>query len=72
MKICYKCELLKDESLFFKNNRKDGLSDWVEWHIDHIIPISSFKKETPMLRVNSLDNLQPLCAIDNLQKSNKY
>lgn len=45
-----------------------------EWHIDHIIPISSFN----IINVNcdnfkicwSLNNLQPLWAIDNIKKSN--
>jgi len=31
-----------------------------EWHIDHIKPVSSFDKDTPMNIVNALSNLQPL------------
>lgn len=31
-----------------------------EWHIDHIKPVSSFDRETPMNIVNALSNLQPL------------
>jgi hypothetical protein len=31
-----------------------------EWHLDHIIPISSFEPETPPNVVNALSNLQPL------------
>jgi hypothetical protein len=56
------------ESLF-----KDGMSweNWGDWHVDHKIPVSKFDKETPMSIVNSLDNLQPLWALDNLSKSNK-
>lgn len=42
-----------------------------EWHIDHIVPISKFSKETPINIINSLDNLQPLWAKDNLIKGNK-
>ena len=51
----------------------DGMSwdNWGEWHIDHIKPVSSFDKNTPISLVNSLDNLQPLWAKDNLSKSNK-
>lgn len=51
----------------------DGMSwdNWGEWHIDHIHSISKFNKNTPMCIVNSLDNLQPLWASDNLSKSNK-
>jgi hypothetical protein len=43
-----------------------------EWHIDHIKPISAFdKSETPSI-INSLDNLQPLWAFDNLSKGSKF
>jgi hypothetical protein len=51
----------------------EGMSweNYGEWHIDHIRPISSFdKNESPMV-INSLDNLQPLWAIDNLKKGGK-
>ena len=45
--------------------------NWGEWHIDHIKPVSSFDKSEKMFIINSLDNLQPLWAVDNLKKSNK-
>lgn len=50
----------------------EGMSwdNWGEWHLDHIIPVSKFDKETPLSVVNSLSNLQPLWATDNLKKSN--
>lgn len=56
------------ESLF-----EDGMS-WSnhgEWHIDHIFPLSKFNKETPICEVNSLSNLKPMWAIDNLRKGNR-
>ena len=66
----YSAELLKlhIESLF-----SDGMSwnNYGEWHIDHKIPVCFFEKETPMSIVNSLDNLQPLWALDNLSKGKK-
>ena len=31
-----------------------------EWHIDHIIPVTTFDPETPANVVNALSNLQPL------------
>jgi len=33
-----------------------------EWHIDHIKPIISFPKDTPMNVVNALSNLRPMWA----------
>ncbi len=46
-----------------------------EWHIDHKIPISFFKytsmKDIEFRYCWSLDNLQPLWAIENLKKHNK-
>ncbi len=33
-----------------------------EWHIDHVIPVSYFTKETPVSIVCGLSNLQPLWA----------
>ena len=42
-----------------------------EWHIDHIKHISSFNKNEKMSVVNSLENLQPLWAKDNLSKGSK-
>jgi hypothetical protein len=43
-----------------------------EWHIDHIKPISSFDKTENPKVINSLDNLQPLWAFDNLSKGSKF
>jgi len=51
----------------------DGMfwDNWGKWHLDHIKPVSSFDKSEKMSIINSLDNLQPLWAVDNLKKSNK-
>jgi hypothetical protein len=67
----YSAEELKNhiESLFLENMSWDN---WGEWHIDHIGPISSFDKtESPKI-INALENLQPLWAIDNIKKGNKF
>ena len=42
-----------------------------EWHIDHIIPLSSAKTEEELYCLCHYTNLQPLWAEDNLKKSNK-
>jgi hypothetical protein len=52
---------------------KDGMN-WGnrnEWHIDHIIPLSSANTEEELLKLCHYTNLQPLWAEDNLKKGNK-
>ena len=45
-----------------------------EWHIDHIIPCSSFDLRNPIEQKICFNwrNLQPMWATENLEKSNKY
>lgn len=66
----YSAEQLKKhmENLF-----TDGMSwdNWGEWHIDHIIPVSSFDKNTDSKIVNDLTNLQPLWSKDNIVKGKR-
>lgn len=42
----------------------------VDWHIDHIVPISSANNEEDIIKLNHFTNLRPLWAKDNLIKSN--
>lgn len=56
------------ESLFL-----DGMS-WENrnlWEVDHIIPLSIFRKDTPMNIVNCLSNLRPIWSEDNSVKYNR-
>ena len=56
------------ESMF-----KEGMT-WEnhgEWHIDHIIPISSGKTEDEVIKLCHYSNLQPLWAEENLLKGDK-
>jgi len=56
----------------------DGMSwdNMSEWHIDHIRPVSSFNYTTTecedFKKCWALSNLQPLWAVDNLRKSDKW
>jgi hypothetical protein len=56
------------ESLFTEGMSWDNRS---EWHIDHIVPLSSGKTEEEMIKLCHYTNLQPLWAKDNLKKSDK-
>ena len=43
-----------------------------EWHIDHIIPLSSAKTLEELIKLSHYTNLQPLWGVDNIKKGNKY
>jgi hypothetical protein len=56
---------------------KDGMSwdNYGEWHVDHIIPITSFNiqeiGDEEFMKCWSLNNLQPMWGEENIRKSNK-
>lgn len=52
---------------------KEGmtLENYGEWHLDHIIPISSAQTEEDIVKLCHYSNYQPLWAEDNFKKSNK-
>jgi len=59
------------ESKFTKGMTWDNYG---RWHIDHIRPCTNFdlSKPSEQHKCFNYKNLQPLWAIDNLKKSNKY
>lgn len=52
---------------------KDGMSwsNYGEWHIDHIIPLSSGRNKEEYIKLNNYKNLQPLWAEENMRKGSK-
>ena len=58
---------------YIESKFKKGMS-WEnqgEWHIDHIIPLSSAKNEEDLIVLCHYRNLQPLWKKDNLSKGDK-
>jgi len=65
-------ELLKYSPLELKEHLDKQGMDWNKHHIDHKIPVTWFKSNTPPHIVNDLRNLQPINANENKSKSNKF
>lgn len=58
---------------YIENKFSEGMS-WSnrnEWHIDHIIPLSSAKSEDEIYKLCHYTNLQPLWRYENLKKGGK-
>lgn len=64
--------LLKYSPLELKEHLEKQGMDWDIHQIEHKIPISWFKKDTPPHIVNDLRNLEPLTEKENKTKSNKF
>jgi hypothetical protein len=56
------------ENLFVENMSWENAG---EWHIDHIIPLSSAKTIEDVYKLCHYTNLQPLWGIDNIKKGDK-
>jgi hypothetical protein len=64
----------KQAMAHIENQFKDGMTwdNYGKWHVDHVVPLAyaSTIKEVEILCLYG--NLQPLWAIDNFKKSDKY
>lgn len=47
-------------------------NNYKEWHLDHIIPISSAENVDEFNALQHYKNIQPLFGVDNIKKSSKY
>lgn len=56
------------EKCFIKGMNWDNRD---QWHIDHIVPISSAKNEEDLISLNQLSNLRPIWSKDNIKKADK-
>jgi len=65
-------EILGYSAIELKQHLDNLGMNWETHHIDHIIPLSWFKKDTPIHLVNDLRNLQPLLEHENKAKSDKF
>lgn len=63
-------EIIKE---YIENQFSEGMNwgNHGEWHIDHIIPLSSAKTEEEVYKLCHYTNLQPLWGIENLKKGKK-
>jgi hypothetical protein len=43
-----------------------------KWHLDHKTPISWAKTEKEVIELNHYTNFQPMWAIENLSKGNRF
>ena len=65
-------ELLKYSPIELKEYLDKQGMNWDIHHIDHKIPVTWFKKDTPPHIVNDLRNLQPSSPEENKSKSNRF
>ena len=63
----------KEFKAHIENQFKDGMTwdNYGEWHIDHIIPLSSAKTEEELIKLFHYTNTQPLWAEENIKKGSK-
>lgn len=47
------------------------MDNYGQWHVDHIVPLSSAENEEELIKLCHYTNLQPLWAADNIRKGAK-
>ena len=59
---------------YIESKFQEGMNwdNYGQWHVDHIKPLSLATTEQQIIELNHYTNLQPLWAVDNIKKSNKY
>ena len=59
---------------YIESKFQEGMTweNYGQWHVDHIKPLSLATTEQEVMELNHYTNLQPLWAVENLKKSNKY
>jgi hypothetical protein len=65
---------IQEFRLYIENKFTEGMT-WEnqgKWHLDHIKPISLATTEEEVIQLNHYTNFQPLWALDNILKRNKY
>lgn len=65
-------KLLGYSALELKEHLENKGMDWGKHQVEHKIPISWFKKDTPPHIVNDLRNLEPLTEYENKSKGNRF
>jgi hypothetical protein len=45
-----------------------SFDNYGQWHLDHIIQLSTAKSKEDILKLNHYTNFQPLCAKENLKR----
>jgi len=64
----------EDFKKYMESKFQEGMTweNYGQWHVDHIKPLSLATTEIEVMELNHYTNLQPLWAVENLKKSNKY
>lgn len=69
---------IQEFTLYIESLFKEGMTwnnyGYYSWHIDHIVPLSSFDltKEEELYRAWNYKNLRPMWAIENMRKGSKH